>query len=418
VSFQQKKIIRGVVIAVLVVIGAAAAQDRPASTAPTTLQTVNQLSGHAKFILTVLGKTYGDLNSLSLTGTISGTFDVAGEKKQEQAAFTSSYQSPNLFRHEIDHDIVLAGTGKKIFGYQPRANIYMAADAKEDKPEAADLPPAVVQILRMQDPSLLMALVKNPSDYLLHGAVDIEAGKMTNVDGVPCEILNVQTLSPLRKITMAMDSKSHLLRQVTIDVKDAMEKAGVADVKTALIKIDYTSSKPDAELKREQFAFSPPEGARDMAALHPAGLDVGQAAEALVGKPAPDFSLPALDGKTVTLAELKGSVVILDFWASWCGPCVAGLPQIDGIYRTKMNDGLKAYAVNMREEKSTVQDFVSRTGLSIPVLLNQSDDIGDRYGVEGIPETVVIGKDGVVKKVFVGGGIEEPLKAAIEEAMK
>jgi len=405
-----------IIFAILVTAASAHAQD----TQPTTQESINHLNGHTQAIINMVNRGYTELDSLVLAGTISGTFEVAGETRQAQASFNSSYQSPNLFRHEIENEIVLAGTGKKIFGYQPKANAYIASEASADeKPAASDLPAAVMQILRMQDPSLLLAIVKEPGQTLMQGAGFVDAGQRIKLDGVMCEQLVVKTASPPRQITFVIDPQYRLIRQVVINLEDAMKKAGVPDVKKAVIKIDYTTIKPNSgDIKREQFAYSPPEGARDMAALHQAGLDAGEAATALVGKPAPDFSLQDLNGKTVTLAELKGSVVVLDFWATWCGPCVESLPHLDAIYRTKKDDGLKAFAINMREDKAVVQDFATRTGLTIPVLLNNSDAISDHYGVEGIPQTVVIGKDGVVKKVFVGSGIEEPLKAAINEAMK
>ena len=144
----------------------------------------------------------------------------------------------------------------------------------------------------------------------------------------------------------------------------------------------------------------------------------GAAAAAMEGKPAPDFKLKAADGKDVSLADLKGSVVILDFWATWCGPCRASLPELDKIYADHKADGLRAYAVNLREEKDTVQKFVDQTKLGIPVLFDGEGQTADKYGVTGIPQTVVIGKDGNVKKVVVGSGTHDLVRKAVEEALK
>jgi peroxiredoxin len=144
----------------------------------------------------------------------------------------------------------------------------------------------------------------------------------------------------------------------------------------------------------------------------------GAAAAAMEGKPAPDFKLKAADGKDVSLADLKGSVVILDFWATWCGPCRASLPELDKIYTGLKGKGLKAYAVNLREEKDTVEKFVDQTKLGIPVLYDTEGQTADKYGVTGIPQTVVIGKDGNVKKVVVGSGTHDIVRKAVEDALK
>jgi peroxiredoxin len=211
---------------------------------------------------------------------------------------------------------------------------------------------------------------------------------------------------------------------VVLDIRNSVHKG--AEVKKAELTIDYTEVSPDADVKPEQLAWAAPKGARDVGASPVAvitgGADDesghGAAAAALEGKPAPDFKLKRVDGKDVSLADLKGSVVILDFWATWCGPCRASLPELDKIYADHKADGLRAYAVNLREEKDTVQKFVDQTKLGIPVLFDGEGQTADKYGVTGIPQTVVIGKDGSVKKVVVGSGTHDIVRKAVEEALK
>jgi thiol-disulfide isomerase/thioredoxin len=144
--------------------------------------------------------------------------------------------------------------------------------------------------------------------------------------------------------------------------------------------------------------------AADLATM-PQGSD-NEPAMALAGKPAPAFTLKDLEGKSVELGQLKGSVVVLDFWATWCGPCVQSLPHIAELSREQGPKGLKVFAVNQQEGEAEVKQFLSAhselNGLT--VLLDSDGAVGAKYLANAIPETVVIGKDGVIKKVFVGAG--------------
>lgn len=138
-----------------------------------------------------------------------------------------------------------------------------------------------------------------------------------------------------------------------------------------------------------------------------------------VGKPAPDFTLKSLDGTDVSLSSLKGKIVILDFWATWCGPCRKGLPVLMEIAKARANDNVVLWAVDLDESKSKVEDFLKKKGWNLPVLLDAKGKVSQKYGVGGIPHTVVIGPDGVIHSVEIGfGGKDATMKklnAAIDQ---
>ncbi len=136
------------------------------------------------------------------------------------------------------------------------------------------------------------------------------------------------------------------------------------------------------------------------------------------GTPAPDFTLKQLDDHDVKLSSLKGNVVVLDFWATWCGPCVASLPKLNELNQQESPHGLKVIAVNLQEDKDTVQAFVSKKNWTLPVVLDTDGAVATLYKADAIPQTVVIGKDGTIKKVFVGGGNEEAITALVHSEMK
>ena len=126
-------------------------------------------------------------------------------------------------------------------------------------------------------------------------------------------------------------------------------------------------------------------------------------AHPLVGKKAPTFTATALDGRPFDLADHLGKeVVILDFWATWCGPCVMSLPAIASVARRYQDQGVSLYAVNLGDPPDSVRSFLKQKSLDIDVLLDGDSSIGNLYQAEAIPQTVIIARDGMIKRVHVG----------------
>ncbi len=152
------------------------------------------------------------------------------------------------------------------------------------------------------------------------------------------------------------------------------------------------------------FAISPAASAKSAEGAPPPDAEEEEPHE-LVGKPAPAFTLDTLDGGKVDLAAHKGKdVVVLDFWATWCGPCVQALPILTDVTREYRDKGVVFYAVNQREEAEVIGEFLKKKKLDVSVALDSQGKIGNLYGVEGIPQTVIIDKNGTVQIVHVGFG--------------
>lgn len=132
-----------------------------------------------------------------------------------------------------------------------------------------------------------------------------------------------------------------------------------------------------------------------------------------VGAPALDFSLPALSGATVQLHDMAGQVVIVNLWATWCPPCKAEMPAIDAYYQAHQAEGLTVLAVNSQDAPTTVQAFINAQGFHFPVLLDQHNVVSDLYQVQGLPTTVVIDRDGIIRHIQVGAISAQQLDAVV-----
>jgi thiol-disulfide isomerase/thioredoxin len=128
-----------------------------------------------------------------------------------------------------------------------------------------------------------------------------------------------------------------------------------------------------------------------------------------VGNLAYDFQLQRLDGQAVTLSGLRGSLVMLNFWATWCGPCRVEMPFIQEVFEDDKwaDQGLVILAVNIGETSSQVEEFMEHFGVSFPVLLDKDADVAKNYNIRGIPTTLFIDKNGIIKDKKVGAFLEE-----------
>ena len=123
---------------------------------------------------------------------------------------------------------------------------------------------------------------------------------------------------------------------------------------------------------------------------------------AKVGEPAPDFTLTDLQGKTWTLSELKGQVVFINFWATWCAPCREEMPSMEKLYTTLPGDKFIMLALINRDAPSMGKSFAKKLGLTMPILNDQGNEVGLKYGLTGLPETFIVGKQGMVREKFIG----------------
>lgn len=130
-----------------------------------------------------------------------------------------------------------------------------------------------------------------------------------------------------------------------------------------------------------------------------------------VGNLAPDFQFYDSQERLVSLSDLRGKPVVLNFWATWCGPCVYEMPYLQQVYEEWSDRGLVLLTINMGGTSSQVEEFLQSHNLSLPVLLDTKRDVAARYNIRYVPTTFFIDRDGTIQAVKVGAF---PNKEAIE----
>lgn len=145
---------------------------------------------------------------------------------------------------------------------------------------------------------------------------------------------------------------------------------------------------------------------------------VGMAARPpLVGGPAPDFTLKDLEGRSVSLADHRGKVVLLNFWATWCEPCKKEMPEMQAAYEKLKDRGFVILAVNFGEDPDPAAAFGHHGRLTFPILLDPRVQVAARYEVVTLPVSFYIDSEGMVRERVFGGTLTEAGIAAAFERL-
>jgi peroxiredoxin len=126
------------------------------------------------------------------------------------------------------------------------------------------------------------------------------------------------------------------------------------------------------------------------------------AAHAAAPAAATDFALPARDGGTLRLSELRGQVVMINFWATWCGPCRQEMPLLEQLHAKYEPLGFTLLGVNVEPDSAPAEQWLKRVPVSFPILFDRENKVSALYGVEAMPSTVLIDREGKVRHVHRG----------------
>ncbi len=153
--------------------------------------------------------------------------------------------------------------------------------------------------------------------------------------------------------------------------------------------------------------------------------DAGTSTEAIeltpapeVGHPAPDFTLSDLDGNLVRLSDFQGKVVFINFWATWCPPCRAEMPEIEAVHQKYKDKGVVVLGVDISEPENTVRQYIQKGGFSWTIVLDSTGEVARDYQIAAIPTSFFLDREGIIRAVSVGAMTKRQMEAKLAEAMR
>jgi len=392
-----------------------------------------KVDSKAEKVLRQHAEFYRQMKSFSGASTTFMKMKMQGMKMETETQSELAMRRPNFFAMRTKGGgafgamagMDLVCDGKNVYTHMGMLRRYTVQPA----PKELDGMPGEM-LMQGQDPGMSVMdafLRKDPYAAIMEDVESVSYAGTEKVGDVECHKLRFVQPQADVDVWIATGKKPWMIQlkpdmtRALQEAKKAMEEAGQdappgfnpADMNMQ-ITIKYSDWKQNPRLADDVFQFTPPNSSQKVESLFE-GLGQPEEHE-LVGQPAPALELKLLDGGRLDLAAHKGKqVVILDFWATWCPPCVKGLPHLDKLARDYADKDVAVYAVNQRESPETIKRFLKRKNLSLTVALDDGKG-GKAYKVEGIPQTVIIGKSGVIESIHVGfgPGMEKKLKQELD----
>jgi thiol-disulfide isomerase/thioredoxin len=350
-------------------------------------------------ILRRVASSYRDASTTWLEGTIEAQLRGPAGGQSTEAAFRLALGERGKVRDELQHPAAGAmrvSDGTQTWLYMAPLQQYTRQPAGAGEPEGGPVTGLLLATLQSLDRG-------------------VESVRALPDESVPyqgedrlCHVLEVVHQPSPGVAAPKVPRRFWIDRQRGVVLRQSAAVTGEGAVEQRET-VRYTRVLLGRPLPDSLFAFRPPPGARRVE-------EFGRSAGDLTGRTAADFTLPDLGGRRHSLSRQRGKVVMLDFWASWCGPCRVQMPMVEKLHHELKDKGLVVYAINQGESAEIARRYLARHRYSTTTLLDPSTEVGRNYQVAGIPTLVIIDRQGKIAAHYVGVRSEAVLRDALKRA--
>ena len=367
-------------------------------------------STEAIALLRAVGEAYQKVETFHFEAAESSISSINGKERRTDARTLTAADAKGRFRVESDHPVdggKVVFDGDATWAYLARRNQYTRLEG-ELLGEQAHRGEGVPNLEVLRD--RFVSRYRNFGERIIDAKIEGEEAVTTSDGEVLCTVVWAQYETPRGIAARTVEKKVWIDPRRNLILREG-SKLTVKDAERGLTmeaaqNVSFLVAKANETLSDELFTFTPPEGAVEVEAIEPGDV-VGQEGSA--------FELKDLAGRLRRFDDMRGKVVLLDFWATWCGPCRLDLPRIEALHQEFADQGLVALGVN-DEDQETARAYVEEQGHSFPTLVDSAKSLTREFGVRVLPTVVVLDREGKVASYLVGAHSEEDLRAAVKQA--
>ncbi len=382
-----------------------------ASTAPRPEPAAPQPFPNAAALLRAMVTAYKNANAYADAGTLRLQAKQAGQDVDQSADYMVVFARPNKLRLKVFEGAVVSN-GAELSAYAnqvPNQVVKRAAPPQitirtlfEDELLGSAISGAATQAPTQSfswvPVQLLLLLAEDPLKTLLYRSAEPVFLEPAKIDQYEC--FRVELARPDGKAVLWIDQKTLVLRRVQFPVEEMLRQIPPEEkVQSLALTADFTDARFQEQVDESAFRFEIPFDAQVGETLLPPAM-------LLLGKAAPDFSFTGAEGKTIDRQAFAGKVAVIDFWASWCGPCRVKLPLVEKVYaKYKASDKVAFLAVSVDAPETPDKDLqtaFSELGVTLPVARDPQQHAAKKFYVSAIPASCILGPNGVVQDIQAG----------------